>query len=165
MEQVRSQILDTGQPKVRAARILIDAPAALIFDLLTNPRRHPEFDGTATVRGIISGPDRLVMDSSFGAQMRLGISYRVTNRVVEFKPNELVAWRHIGRWRWRYELRQISAEQTEVTETFDASAAPAISVAWLNFRDAYPWTQMAVAKTLVRLKALAEQERGRTQEF
>jgi hypothetical protein len=162
MTEVRSQILDTGHPRMKAARIVIDAPAVIIFDLLSDPRRHPEFDGTTTVRGIISGPDRLAMGSTFGAQMRLGINYRVTNRVVEFEPDTLIAWRHLGRWRWRYELRQMSDRQTEVTETFDASMAPAVSVAWLDFRKAYPWTQMAVAKTLVRLKALAEAEAGRT---
>jgi hypothetical protein len=162
MADVRSQILDTGHPRMRAARIVIDAPAAVVFDLLADTRRHPEFDGTTTVRGIISGPERLVMGSSFGVRMRLGINYRVTNRVVEFEPDALIAWRHLGRWRWRYELRQITDHQTEVTETFDASMAPAVAVAWLDFRKAYPWTQMAVAKTLVRLKALAEAESGRT---
>jgi uncharacterized protein YndB with AHSA1/START domain len=158
VSETRSEILQTGDPKTRAARIIINAPAARIFGMLVDPRRHAEFDGTATVRGIIHGPDRLSLGSEFGARMRLGINYRVTNRVVEFEPDALIAWRHVARWRWRYELREISPTQTEVTETFDANTAPVISLAWLRFRDAYPWTQMAVAKSLVRLKALAESE-------
>jgi len=45
---------------------------------------------------------------------------------------------------------------TQVTETFDASRAPLISKAWLSLRKAYPFTQRAVAKTLVQLKSICE---------
>ena len=86
--------------------------------------------------------------------MRLGIKYHITNTVMEFEENKLIAWRHLGRWRWRYELRELSPTQTEVTETFDGTTS--ISQTWLKIRKAYPWVQMAVAKTLVRLKAMAE---------
>jgi hypothetical protein len=90
--------------------------------------------------------------------MRLGINYRIKNKVVEFKENELIAWRHFGQWRWRYELKALGNGSTEVTETFDGSYAPGLAQLWLNFRDAYPWTQKAVAKSLVRLKEVAENE-------
>jgi hypothetical protein len=43
-----------------------------------------------------------------------------------------------------------------VTESFDGTYAPGIAQIWLNLRKAYPWTQIAVAKTLVRLKTVAE---------
>jgi hypothetical protein len=89
-------------------------------------------------------------------KMRLGINYRILNTVVEYKKDELIAWRHLGRWRWRYELADLGNGSTRVTETFDATHAPAIAQSWLNFRKAYPWTQLAVAKTLVRLKSVAE---------
>jgi hypothetical protein len=46
----------------------------------------------------------------------------------------------------------------QVTESFDGTYSPGIGQAWLNFLKAYPWTQLAVAKTLVRLKAIAESE-------
>ena len=80
----------------------------------------------------------------------------IRNTVVEYKKNELIAWRHLGRWRWRYELTDLGNGSTQVTESFDGTHAPAIAQVWLNFRKAYPWTQLAVAKTLVRLKAVAE---------
>lgn len=153
---VRSEILETHNPKVKAARIVIDAPAKTIFDLLADPRRHSELDGTKTVRGIISGPQRLSLGSKFGMSMHLGIRYRVLNKVVEFEEERLIAWRHVGRWRWRYELRPISPTQTEVTETFDGTTS--ISQLWLKIRKAYPWVQMAAAKSLVRLKEVAEKE-------
>lgn len=155
-EQIRSEILETGNEKIKSARIVINAPAEKIFAILSDPRRHKEIDGSSTIQENISGPDKLVLGSKFGMQMHLGIDYRIRNTVVEYKENELIAWRHLGRWIWRYELVNIGPQQTQVTETFDASRAPLIAKAWLSFRKAYPWTQKAVAKTLVRLKSISE---------
>jgi hypothetical protein len=155
-EQIRSEILETGNEKIKSARIVINAPADKIFAIIANPHRHKEIDGSATIQENISGPDKLVLGSKFGMKMHLGIDYRIRNTVVEYKENELIAWRHLGRWIWRYELVNIGPQTTEVTETFDASRAPLIAKAWLSFRKAYPWTQKAVAKTLVRLKSTTE---------
>ena len=155
-DKVRSEILETGNEKVKSARIVINAPAEQIFALLANPRRHKEIDGSSTIQENLSGPDKLVLGSKFGMQMHLGIDYRISNTVVEYEENKLIAWRHIGRWIWRYELVNIGPQSTQVTETFDASRAPLISKAWLSLRKAYPWTQKAVAKTLVQLKSTCE---------
>ena len=154
--QVRSEILETGNEKVKSARIVINAPAEKIFAILSNPRRHKEIDGSATIQENISGPDKLVLGSKFGMKMHLGIDYKILNTVVEYEENKLIAWRHLGRWIWRYELVSMGTESTQVTETFDASRAPLISKAWLGLRKAYPWTQKAVAKTLVRLTYTCE---------
>ncbi len=155
-DKVRSEILETGNEKVKSARIVINAPAEQIFALLANPRRHKEIDGSSTIQENLSGPDKLELGSKFGMQMHLGIDYRISNTVVEYEENKLIAWRHIGRWIWRYELVNIGPHSTQVTETFDASRAPLISKAWLSLRKAYPWTQKAVAKTLVQLKSTCE---------
>ncbi len=155
-EQIRSEILETGNEQIKSARIVINAPAEKIFAILSNPHRHKEIDGSATIQENISGPDKLILGSKFGMKMHLGIDYRIRNTVVEYKENELIAWRHLGRWIWRYELVNIGPQTTQVTETFDASRAPLIAKAWLSFRKAYPWTQKAVAKTLVRLKSTSE---------
>ena len=155
-EPTRSEILETGNEKIKSARIVINAPAEKIFAILSNPHRHKEIDGSATIQENISGPDKLVLGSKFGMKMHLGIDYRIRNTVVEYRENQLIAWRHLGRWIWRYELVNIGPQQTQVTETFDASRAPLIAKAWLSFRKAYPWTQKAVAKTLVRLKSTSE---------
>ena len=154
--KIRAEIIETGNPKVKTARIIIEADAAKIFAILNNPKKHKEIDGSSTITANISGPNELVLGSKFGMKMHLGIDYQITNTVVEYKKNELIAWRHLGRWRWRYELVDLSNGSTQVTETFDGSCAPGIAQIWLNFRKAYPWTQIAVAKTLVRLKAVAE---------
>ena len=154
--KIRSEIFDTGNPFIKAARIQIAASPATIFQILSNPSRHKDFDGSSSITANISGPVKLELGSKFGMKMHLGINYRITNTVVEYKANELIAWRHVGRWIWRYELKVVAPNLTEVTESFDASRIPAISKAWLKFRNAYPWTQLAVAKSLVRLKSVAE---------
>ena len=155
-DQVRAQILDTGNEAIKSARIVINAPAEKIFAILSNPRRHKDIDGSHTIEENISGPDRLILGSKFGMKMHLGVNYRILNTVVEYNENSLIAWRHLGRWIWRYELVNIGPQVTQVTETFDASRAPLIAKAWLSLRKAYPWTQKAVAKTLVQLKSICE---------
>jgi hypothetical protein len=155
-EKVLAQILETGKEEVKSARIVINAPAEKIFAILSNPHRHKEIDGTKTIQENISGPDKLILGSKFGMKMRLGVNYRIQNTVVEYEENSLIGWRHVGRWIWRYELVNIGPQMTQVTETFDASSAPLISKAWLSLRKAYPWTQKAVAKTLVQLKSTCE---------
>jgi len=153
---IRSEIFDTGHPEIKAARIEIAASSSTIFAILSDPKRHKEIDGSSTITANISGPEKLELGSKFGMQMRLGINYRITNRVVEFRENELIAWRHFGKWIWRYELKAIGPNLTLVTETFDSSNCPRIAKSWLKMRDAYPWVQKAVAKSLVRLKTVSE---------
>jgi hypothetical protein len=155
-EKIRSEILETGNEQIKSARIVINAPAEKIFAVLANPHRHKEIDGSATIQENISGPEKLVLGSKFGMRMHLGVDYRIRNTVVEYSENSLIAWRHVGRWIWRYELVNMGLNLTQVTETFDASRAPLISKAWLSLRKAYPWTQKAVAKTLVQLKSTCE---------
>ncbi|MBU3752591.1 MAG: polyketide cyclase / dehydrase and lipid transport [Candidatus Nanopelagicaceae bacterium] len=151
---LRAEILDTGNPKIKSASIIINAPASKIFDVIANPQMHSIIDGSYSVRSVIKGPKRLALGSKFGMNMEIGIKYRITNTVVEFEENKLIAWRHLGRWIWRYELKEISPTQTVVIESFDGTTTP-LNL-WLKVRKAYPYTQKAVAKTLVRLKEYCE---------
>ncbi|GAA4806649.1 SRPBCC family protein [Actinomycetospora chlora] len=132
----------------------VDAPPATVFELLADPRRHPDLDGSGTVRSAISGPARLSLGSRFGVGMRLRLPYRITNTVVEFEEGRLIAWRHAARHRWRYELEPTATGGTRVTETFDWSTAlmPA-----LIDRSGFPTLNArGIEQTLPRLKALAE---------
>ena len=151
---LRAEILDTGNPKIKSASIIINAPVSKIFDVIANPQMHPIIDGSNSVRSVIKGPSRLTLGSKFGMNMEIGIKYRITNTVVEFQENKFIAWRHLGRWIWRYELKEISPTQTVVIESFDGTTTP-LNL-WLKVRKAYPYTQKAVAKTLVRLKEYCE---------
>ncbi|PVZ13070.1 SRPBCC family protein [Actinomycetospora cinnamomea] len=136
--------------------IEIDAPPSRVFDLLADPRRHPDFDGSGTVRSAISGPSRLSLGARFGVAMRIRLPYRISNTVVEFEEDRRIAWRHFGRHRWRYELTPTPSGGTRVTETFDwsTSLGPAIID-----RTAFPTINArSIEQTLPRLKALAESD-------
>ena len=53
-------------------------------------------------------------------QMRLGVPYRISNTVVEYEQDRVIAWRHFSGHRWRYELEPHDSGTT-VSETWDAS--------------------------------------------
>lgn len=97
----RADIVDTGHKYRRAGRIVINAPAQRIFDIIADPYRHPEFDGSGTVKKGSSGPHRLSQGATFGMDMKLGFPYKIKNTVEEFDEPTQIAWRHAGRHRWR----------------------------------------------------------------
>ena len=151
---IRADIVDTGNPRIKSASIIINAPVTRVFDVVANPHLHAVIDGSKTVKSVIYGPERLSMGDKFGMNMQIGIKYKITNTVVEYEENKVIAWRHLGRWIWRYEFREISPNQTVVTESFDGTKTPLNF--WLKARKAYPFVQKAVAKTLVNLKEYCE---------
>ena len=139
---------------------VIDASPEAIFDVLADPRRHAEIDGSGTVvEAKVDGPDRLEMGSKFGMKMKWGAPYRITNTVVEYDENKLIAWCHPGGHRWRYELEP-NEEGTLVTETFDWSTSIA---PWFIEIAGYPKKHPAnMEATLERLDqvAMADAEDG-----
>jgi uncharacterized protein YndB with AHSA1/START domain len=150
----RAEIVDTGSRWARAASVIIDAPASAVFDVLADPAQHALIDGSGTVQGLVSGPERLSLGARFGMDMRIKVPYRTQNTVVEFEEGRLIAWCHPNRHRWRYELEPIDAGRTRVTETFDGRTA--LFPPSLLLIDAYRNNQIAVAKSLVRLKEYVE---------
>jgi uncharacterized protein YndB with AHSA1/START domain len=102
--------------------VVVAAAPEEIFALLADPHRHPEIDGSGTVRAAVRGPQRLRLGSTFGMRMQIGLPYLIRNTVVEFEENRRIAWRHFGRHVWRYQLEPVEGG-TRVTETFDWSTA------------------------------------------
>ncbi len=112
----------TKRRSVSRTRVVSATPRA-IFDLLTDPSKHPLIDGSGTVKGSrTDAPTRLSPGATFGMNMKLGVPYPIENTVVEFEEDHLIAWRHLGGHRWRYELEPVDGG-TKVTETFDWSTA------------------------------------------
>lgn len=112
-----------------SATAVVAAPPEAVFDFVRSPVNHAEISGDESVRGRVSGPDLLEAESSFRMRMRRGpIPYRMTNKVVEYGRNRVIAWAHIGGHRWRWEFEPDESGGTKVTETYDQSTAriPAI---------------------------------------
>lgn len=134
----------------------INASPEAIFDVLTDPARHVEFDGSGTVQRLRGESERLELGSKFGMAMKMGpLPYPIKNKVVEYDENRLIAWAHFGKHRWRYELEPVDGgAATNVTESFDWSTATvpkAIEMA------GYPKRHPAnMEATLERLAAIVE---------
>jgi uncharacterized protein YndB with AHSA1/START domain len=133
---------------------VIAAPPQQIFDVLADPSRHAEFDGSDTVKKTRNAPARLAEGSTFGMSMRMGVPYRVTNTVVEFEEGRRIGWWHAGHNLWRYELEPV-ADGTLVRETFDWSKSRA---PWFVESTGFPArNRKGMEATLERLAYLVEQ--------
>jgi hypothetical protein len=153
----------------------IQAPAADIFQILADPSRHLDLDGSGMLRGtssaIITGVgDVFVMKMFFS---ELG-DYEMNNHVVEYELNRRIGWEPeagIGhrdaapdssaqsRWghRWSYELAADGPDATIVTEIYDCSRAPEAQRE--GMRNGTVWVE-AMASTLERLDALSTGQPG-----
>jgi uncharacterized protein YndB with AHSA1/START domain len=137
--------------------VTIEAPPSVVFAILATPRQHSRIDGSGSVQSLLRGPDRITAKGdSFVVRMKLfGVPYVIVNRVVEFEPDRLIAWRHFTANRWRYELAPTDGG-TRVTETFDMSRADRVTdavVRWAKFPER---NQQGITETLARLKQAAE---------
>ena len=117
----------------------IPAEASLIFDLLADPSRHREIDGSGTLRDATEGSSRLGLGSRFGMGMRVGVAYQMVNEVVEFETDRRIAWQArptvslaakvIGGRIYRYELEP-QGNGTLVRQTWDISSERIPPLVW-----------------------------------
>ena len=154
MEKIRAEIVDTGIELFYKTQLEIKAPAKVIFDLIADPKSHTKIDGSGMLKGELKAPERLFLGASFGMKMRLGIPYIIKNTVLEFEENKSIAWRHLLHNVWRYELIEIDPRTTLVIQSWDGRNAR--SKWWVS--DSYEWVPKAMARTLVKLKDLAEKQ-------
>lgn len=145
-------VVEAGPQQV-ARRVLVHAPAADVFALVADPHRHPELDGSGTVRDApVTGPDTLSVGATFTVAMKQhGVPYKIKSTVTAFEPGRLVEWRHPAGHRWRWELAETEPGATQVTETFDYSTAKA---PWaLKIFGAPRQNADGITKTLQKLQA------------
>ena len=109
-------------------RVIPASPEA-IFDLLADPSRHHDLDGSGHVESLKRPTSRLALGRSFTMAMRMGVPYTMVSTVIEFEEGRRIAWqtrgptalgRYFGGRIWRYELEP-SADGTVVRETWDIS--------------------------------------------
>jgi uncharacterized protein YndB with AHSA1/START domain len=126
----------TDNRDVASAERVIPAAPDKIFDLLADPRRHREIDGSGTVRDATRGSERLALGSKFGMSMKMGVPYSMSNTVIKFEENRCIAWQTLpsvswcakfgGGRIWRYELEPVDGG-TLVREVWDISREAGLS--------------------------------------
>lgn len=110
----------------------IDAPAKDVFDVLTLPQRHREFDGSGFVRSAENTERITKVGEQFAMNMsgdHMGGDYQTYNHVSAFEENKRVGWKPTPEkgaaetpgWEWLYELTPQGADTTEVSLTYDWS--------------------------------------------
>ncbi len=108
----------------------INASSDALFDVLSNPARHPELDGSGFVR-TDEGSNRIQATGDvFTMNMsgdHMGGEYQTENHVVGYSPNQLLAWRTAPAgqeppgWQWVWELEAQGSDATLVRHTYDWS--------------------------------------------
>jgi hypothetical protein len=108
----------------------INASTDAIFDVLSNPQRHVELDGSGFVLSdektdrIQGSGDVFTMNMS-GDHM--GGDYRTENHVTGYDQNKLLAWQTAPAgseppgWQWVWELESQGSDATLVRHTYDWS--------------------------------------------
>ena len=155
-----STAASTGSSRdVETVERIIPADASAIFDLIADPSRHREIDGSGTVRDATTGSQRLRLGSKFGMKMKAGLSYSMVSKVIEFEENRRLAWQttstlpvlgmFIGGRIWRYELEPV-AGGTRVRESWDIRHERVKALV----RPLRASTREAMTKTLERIEQL-----------
>ena len=156
---------DACEPVTVSRRI--GAPAAEIFQILADPGRHRDIDGSGTLREAAHGAVISGVGDVFVMRMhdpRIG-EFEMNNHVVEYEPDRRIGWEPEngrghpgagepdgGRWRrWSFELTPDGPDATVVTEIYDCSRAPREEREDMD--DGRVWTE-AMTTTLEKLDAL-----------
>jgi hypothetical protein len=144
----------TEESKALEVSRRIKAPAASIFEILANPQRHTDFDGSDMVRGAVFNRPISDVGDSFTMKMnRLGRDYLMLNYVVEFEPDRRIFWEpapgdlataggdpsKIGvpaGYRWGFSLTPVGDGATVVTEVFDCGPE---ENRWILLREGGEW--------------------------
>lgn len=138
---------------------MIPASPEQIFEVLAQPSRHRDIDGSGTVRDADPQSARLSLGATFGMSMKAGLGYRMENEVVEFEEGRRIAWqprpsakfmrRFAGGRVWRYELEPVDGG-TRVRESWDITQ----EVHRRMVRPMRAATLKSMAATLERLEQL-----------
>jgi hypothetical protein len=146
-------VVDAGPGRIcRSAQVR--ASASEIFEIVADPRRHGELDGSGTVLNTVAGPDRLSQGARFSVQMKqYGMPYKITSEVTEFADGQVVEWRHPLGHRWRWEFAPLPDDSAQVTETFDYSRLGRAKAGGLKLSGTLQKNAAGIEATLRQLQA------------
>ena len=146
----------------------IDASAQKLFTILTHTANHPIIDGSGMVRDplpekVLCGVGDVFLMSMYNAEAG---KYEMRNHVVEYEDGRRLVWEPVlaasshpeaeidvpARYRWGFDLTQVSPDSTIVTETFDCTESPVWLVEATKGGEA--WID-AMTATLEKLEVVA----------
>ncbi len=138
---------------------VVAATPAVVFAVLSDPRRHADLDGSGMVRGDVDAAPVTEVGQVFRMRVHHPAAgdYETDNHVSRFERDALLAWRtsavdaEPAGWEWVWRLSPVGEGSTEVSLTYDWSGVrdPAV-LAILSFPVVPP---EALAGTLDRLVA------------
>ena len=152
--------------EILTATTTINASAQVIFAVLADPERHVAIDGTGWVQESldtesIGAPGQLFRMRMYHPNHPKG-SYEIVNRVEVFDPPRSISWKpgydagdgnlRFGGWIWRYDLTPLGPSGTEVTLSYDWSAATEEARRQIQFP---PFSPDHLDSSLARLAELA----------
>ena len=131
-----------------SASRVIDASATEIFDILSNPERHPETDTSGSVVSVDQGERLKAVGDTFTMNMtKEDGDYQTRNEVFALQENKVIGWKNVENItadvkvgaKWLYELESVDAGHTRVTLTYDRSEIESDKVRAMseNFQDDY----------------------------
>lgn len=106
----------------------IDASSKDVFEVLSNPERHPQLDGSGFVRSVDRSDRITATGQVFRMNMvgdHMGGEYQTDNTVTGYRENHLLVWQTAPAdtpppgWEWRWELEAQGSGSTLVTLTYD----------------------------------------------
>lgn len=147
------------EQRVTSAAAVIEAPAAVIFELIADPARQPEWDGNDNLGEAAAGQRVRRAGDVFSTVLNHG-SIR-DNHVVEFEEGRRIAWmpaEHGGEpigHLWRWELDPLTTGTTRVTHSYDWTGLDDER----RFERARWTTSERLAASIERLAAMAAEHR------
>ncbi|RLV50233.1 polyketide cyclase [Nocardioides mangrovicus] len=121
--------MTTTDTQVQVSRT-INASSDAVFDVLSNPHRHTELDGSGFVKGLVRGDRITATGQQFRMDMEgdhMGGEYETDNLVTAFDANKMIGWQTAPAgqeppgWEWLWELHSTGSDSTDVTLTYDWS--------------------------------------------
>jgi uncharacterized protein YndB with AHSA1/START domain len=159
--------IELGEGQLLSAPRRIAAPADRVFEVLADPKKQAELDGSGMLVGPATDEVITAVGDVFTMRMhnRKHGDYEMNNRVVEFEPGRRIAWEpQPGKghpdygpdgatWghRWGFVLEPAGDDATLVRQSYDCSKLPDHERAGMD--GGRMWLP-AMDETLARLEAL-----------
>lgn len=109
---------------------VIPIPAHDLFDVLSNPHRHTEFDSSGFVRSLEQGDRLEEVGQKFTMNMtgdHMGGDYQTDNFVSAYDENKMIGWKTAPAgteppgWEWLWDLQPDGPDSTLASLTYDWS--------------------------------------------